>query len=104
MELTDAMRTQHACRYYAPDDVPNQVLYDAVEVARFGPQGGNRQPVRFLIVKDPEKKKALADMYIVPWKAYFNAAMEEQAVIAAGRVRHREGDVGRARERAEGLP
>ena len=50
MELVDAMRTQHACRYYLPDRVPGPVFYRAVEAARFGPQGGNRQPVRFLFV------------------------------------------------------
>ena len=31
---------------------PSADAYRAVDVARFGPQGGNRQPVRFLIVTD----------------------------------------------------
>lgn len=83
MELAEAMRTQHACRYYAPDPVPEEVLYDAIELARFGPQGGNRQPVRFLVVRDPAKKKQLADWYLVPWKAYIEAMRADVAAIAA---------------------
>lgn len=70
MELTEAMRTQNACRHYRPEPVPDGVLYKAVDAARFGPQGGNRQPVRLVIVRDPEKKRQLAEWYLVPWKAY----------------------------------
>jgi nitroreductase len=83
MELTDAMRTMHANRFYTPEDVPDEVFYDAIEVARFGPQGGNRQPVRFIIVRDPEKKKKLGEWYIQPWKEYFNAALEGMKTIEA---------------------
>lgn len=83
MELVDAMRSQHACRYYKPDAVPEQVFYQAVEAARFGPQGGNRQPVRFLIVTDPAKKQQLAEWYLVPWKAYFAQASSTGDAIAA---------------------
>lgn len=83
MELSEAMRSQHACRYYAPDPVPDEAFYRAVDDARFGPQGGNRQPARFVIVRDPAKKKALADMYIVPWTAYSNAAKEGVSALTA---------------------
>ena len=84
MELVDAMRSQNACRYYKPDAVPEKVFYNAVEAARFGPQGGNRQPVRFLIVTDDAKKRQLGEWYRVPWKAYFAAASAGEESIAAG--------------------
>jgi nitroreductase len=83
MELVEAMRTLHACRYYAPDPVPDSVLYDAIEVARFGPQGGNRQPVRFVIVRDPQKRAQLAEWYLLPWKQYIAAMREGQAALTA---------------------
>lgn len=83
MELIAAMRSQHACRYYRPDPVPNSVFHQAVEAARFGPQGGNRQPVRFLIVTDPAKRAQLAAWYLEPWSAYFDAAMSGQDAIEA---------------------
>ena len=83
MELDEAMRTQNACRFYEPTPVPDEVFYRAIESARCGPQGGNRQPVRFVIVRDPAKKKAMADLYIVPWNAYIEAARAGIQAIAA---------------------
>src|SRR5689334_6791381 len=70
MELAEAMRTTGTCRYFEDRQVPDDVLYTAFDHARFGPQGGNRQPVRWIVVRDPERKKALADLYLPPWKAY----------------------------------
>ncbi|MFR9804376.1 nitroreductase family protein [Pseudonocardia sp. RS010] len=70
MELTEAMRTAGTCRYFTPDPVPDEVLHRAFDAARFGPQGGNRQPLRWIVVRDPERKRALAELYLPPWKAY----------------------------------
>src|SRR3954447_22350127 len=73
MELTEAMRTTGPCRYFRPEPVPDEVLRRAFDAARFGPQGGNRQPVRFIVVRDPEAKRQLKEWYLVPWKAYLAA-------------------------------
>lgn len=72
MELTEAMRTVGTCRYFAQDPVPDEVLHHAFDAARFGPQGGNRQPVRWIVVRDSQRKQALADLYLPMWKAYLN--------------------------------
>ena len=79
MDLIEAMRSQPANRFYSTDPVPNEVFYRAVDNARFGPQGGNRQPVRFLIVTDADKKAQLAEWYMQPWSVYY-----EQASSAEG--------------------
>jgi nitroreductase len=68
MELREAMRSMHACRYFTPDPVPDEVFHQAIEAARFAPQGGNRQAVRFVIVRDPEKKRRLGEWYLPPWR------------------------------------
>jgi nitroreductase len=83
VELNDAMRTMHACRYYKPDDVPDEVFYNAIEKARFGPQGGNRQPVRFVIVRDSDKKQKMAEWYLQEWKPYYNNAIEGMQALSA---------------------
>lgn len=70
MELTEAMRTTGTCRYFTDEPVPDEVLYRCVDVARFAPQGGNRQPVRWVVVRDAARKQALAELYLPPWKAY----------------------------------
>ena len=48
------------------------MFHRAVEAARFGPQGGNRQPVRWIVVRDASAKQALAELYLPPWKAYYD--------------------------------
>lgn len=83
MDLIEVMRSQPATRFYKPDPVPAEVFYRAVDAARFGPQGGNRQPVRFLIVTDPAKKARLAELYWQPWSAYFEQAADTGEAIAA---------------------
>lgn len=73
MELTTAMRTTGTCRHFRPDPVPEAVLYRAFEAARFAPQGGNRQPAQWVMVREPGRKQALADLYLPRWKAYVGA-------------------------------
>lgn len=68
------MRTTGTCRYFRPDPVPDEVLHPAFDAARFAPQGGNRQPVRLVVVRDRAKKARLAELYLPWWKAYFEAA------------------------------
>lgn len=70
MDLFEAMRTNGTCRDFRSDPVPDDVLYTALEVARFGPQGGNRQPLSWVMVRDGALKTALRDLYIGPWRAY----------------------------------
>jgi len=83
MELTEAMRTTGTCRYFRPDPVPDEVLRAAFDVARFGPQGGNRQPVRWVVVRDTATKQALADLYLPPWKAYLGAVGTGEVNVGA---------------------
>jgi nitroreductase len=73
MDALEAMRTTGTCRFYLDKDVPDEVVYDAAEAARFAPQGGNRQPTRLVVVRDRRKKERLAELYMPWWKQYFEA-------------------------------
>lgn len=83
MELTDAMRTVGTCRYYRQVPVPDETLYRAFEAARFGPQGGNRQPVRWIVVRDRARKQALQDLYLPMWKAYLGGIGDGSVNVGA---------------------
>ncbi|MGE5408891.1 MAG: nitroreductase family protein [Syntrophothermus sp.] len=74
MDALEAMRTIGSTRFFRPEDVPDEVVRRAAEAARFAPQGGNRQPVRLVVVRDPAKKQRLAELYLPTWRAYFEAA------------------------------
>ena len=56
MELNDVMRTTFSARDYTGDDLPDEVLYDILDVARFAPSGGNRQGNRVIVVRDSETR------------------------------------------------
>ncbi len=64
------MRTTPATRAFTDDPVPDDVLYRMLDHARFAPSGGNRQGWRVIVVRDPEKRRALRDLYTVGWREY----------------------------------
>jgi len=101
VDALEAMRTIGACRRYKPDDVPDEVVYRAADSARFAPQGGNRQPVRLVVVRERATKERLRDLYLVPWRPYFEAALA--GAQALGEYSSREKAVRAADEFAEKL-
>ena len=57
--------------------VPREVLLECLELATQAPTGGNRQLWRWLVVTDPDKRRALADLYRRGGEAYLRGALEE---------------------------
>src|SRR5918996_5667175 len=54
------MRTTFAAREYTGEELPDAVLYEILEHARFAPSGGNRQGNRVIVVRDPATREQLA--------------------------------------------
>ena len=61
MELGDAIYSAVTTRYFSDEPVTDQQLETAFDYARFAPQGGNRQPVRFVVVRDQDKRNQLGE-------------------------------------------
>ena len=57
MELLQAMRTTPATRAFTDAELPDDVLYEILDAARFAPNGGNRQAWRGRDRRDPAAKK-----------------------------------------------
>jgi len=70
MDLYEAMRCAPTSRLFKPDPVPREALVRALDSARFAPSGGNRQGWRVVVVEDPERRRALKDLYLPQWRAY----------------------------------
>jgi len=92
MELFEAMRCAPTSRRFTSDPVPAQALHAALDAARFAPSGGNRQGWRVVVVREPDTRRALRDLYLPHWRAYMELtgaaellAQPEQA--DAGRLR-----------------
>jgi len=60
MDFYEVVRTRRSIRTYRPDPIPEDALNRVLEATRAAPSGSNRQPWRFIIVKDEELKGRLA--------------------------------------------
>lgn len=69
-DLVQTLRTTAAVRDFLPEPVPDDALARILDTARFAPSGGNRQGWRVVVVKDPEKRRALRDLYLPGWYEY----------------------------------
>ena len=70
MDLMEAIRTNGTCRYYTTEPVSDDHIVRVLEAAQLGPSGSNRQPVRFLVVRDAVKRRGLQDLYLPVWVDY----------------------------------
>lgn len=61
MDLYTAINDRRSIRKYKPDPVPQDTLVKLLDAARAAPSWANKQCWRFLVVKDAERKKELAD-------------------------------------------
>ncbi|MHB8532633.1 MAG: nitroreductase family protein [Solirubrobacteraceae bacterium] len=70
MDLYEAMRCAPTSRRFSDQPVERDTLVRVLDAARFAPSGGNRQGWRVVVVTDPEKRRALRDLYLPHWRAY----------------------------------
>jgi nitroreductase len=61
MNVLDAIRTRRSIRRYKPDNIPDEDLKVILEAAQQAPSAGNKQPWKFIIVRDEDTKKKLAE-------------------------------------------
>jgi nitroreductase len=74
MDLNETLRTTGAVRQFHPEPIEDEVLHRMLDTARFAPSGGNRQGWRVIIVKDPDKRRQLRDLYVSDWYKYLALA------------------------------
>lgn len=59
--LRDRLRTRRSVRDFADDPVALELVDAAIEAAASAPSGANRQPWRFVVVRDPETKRRIRE-------------------------------------------
>ncbi|HDN97696.1 MAG: nitroreductase [Candidatus Omnitrophota bacterium] len=62
MDFYQVIETRRSVRSYKPDPVPEEVLKKVLNAARIAPSGSNRQPWKFIIIKDEERKKKMVEL------------------------------------------
>lgn len=71
MELEQAIRERRSVRKYEQREIPQAVLEEIVELARFSPSWKNTQVPRYHVVTNGEMKQAVADHCVLGFA--FNA-------------------------------
>ncbi len=79
MELYDVMRTTFAAREFIDEDIPDAVIRNILENARFAPSGGNRQGWKVVVVREPETREQLVPLIEPTLKRYMAQVMAGEA-------------------------
>ena len=75
MDLFEAMRTTPATRSFTESTIEDETLHAILDDARFAPSGGNRQGWRVVVVKDPNQRRRIRDIYLKGWYEYLGQVM-----------------------------
>lgn len=59
MEVIEAIKTRRSIRKYKVESVPEEAVTTILDCGRWAPSAGNRQPWKFIVVRDSELKKRL---------------------------------------------
>ncbi len=62
MDFYEVIKTRRSVRSYKKEPVPDDVLERVLNAARIAPSGNNRQPWKFIIIRDEERKKKMVDL------------------------------------------
>ena len=63
MDVFEVMRTQLSIKRFKPDPVSDEDIRTILTAATWAPSGTNAQPWEFVVLKDPDLKKQIADLY-----------------------------------------
>ena len=70
LDLYEAASTTRAVRRLRPDPIPEPIVRRVLRAATWAPSGGNLQPWHVIAVRDPVRKRGLAELYRGLWSDY----------------------------------
>ena len=70
MDLIETLRTTGAVREFTEQPVPDHVVSRILDNARFAPSGANAQSWHVVLIKDPEIRTRLRELYLPGWRDY----------------------------------
>ena len=76
MDFFEVAHTQKAMRRLKPDPVSDEDLWKILHTATMAPNGGNRQPCNFVVVRDEEKKRRIGEWYLDACEKSYGPARE----------------------------
>lgn len=62
-ELLELARARRTVRGYLDKDVPQELIDRILDVARWAPSGANSQPWEFVVIRDPQMKQRIFELF-----------------------------------------
>src|SRR3990170_8725782 len=81
MDVFEVINTTRAMRRLKPDPIPDDLIWKVLDAAIRAPSGGNRQPWNFIVIRDPDTKKKIAEYYLDSWNKSYG--LIKQAALAS---------------------
>ncbi len=88
MDLFAAIRGRRSVRAYRRDPIPDGVLEDLIDAARWAPYGsGEAYPLRYVVIASAERRAAVRDLMGDPkWHAFISDAPAVVCVVRDTRI------------------
>ncbi len=83
MDFFETANTQRAMRRLHSDAVPEADLWKILDAATKAPNGGNRQPWNFVVIRDAAAKAKIAGWYLEAWNNVYGGALKDAMLANA---------------------
>jgi nitroreductase len=79
MTLLEGLRTLRAVREFTDEPVNEEAIRTLLDLAVCAPSAGNRQPWHFVVIRAPETRRALRDLYLDAFRRYKQGVLRQAA-------------------------
>ena len=91
MNTTDCIKTRRSIRNYKTEQIPQGVIQEVVETARFAPSWKNTQIARYYVVQSPELKQKIAESCVMGFTYNTGTLTKAPALVVLAYVEKRSG-------------
>jgi nitroreductase len=77
LTLLEALHSTPARRYLSTEPISDDIVRAILDAAIRGPSAGNGQFWSWIVVRDPETKKTIADWYREGWERHYGSRREQ---------------------------
>ncbi len=79
-DIYEAMQTQRAVRRWTDQPVPDEVIERIIRAATWAPSGSNLQPWGFVVIRDAERRKLIAEAIRESFKQFAGRLPDPEAI------------------------
>jgi nitroreductase len=70
LDIVRVMKEMRAMRRLKPEPIPEELIREVIALATHAPSGVNAYNIRYVVVRDDGKKRAIASLYRAAWENY----------------------------------